>query len=50
VLFRLPAVEAFSVLGGLTIEALKRIPPDERMVTCARWTDALTQGVRETLD
>lgn len=49
-LFRLHAVEAMAILGTLTVEAFQRLPQEERMQACASWTDAISQGVRESLD
>ena len=48
-LFRLSPLEAMAILGQLTSEAFMRMPPDERVTTCRSWTDAITQGVRDSL-
>jgi hypothetical protein len=49
-LFRLHAVEAMAILGTLTLEAFQRLPQEERMQACASWTNAITSGVRDSLD
>jgi hypothetical protein len=48
-LFRLNPVMAMGVLGSLTSEAFTRIPPAQRMAACTAWTDAISQGVRDSL-